>query len=233
MITINFLPVAAIKRQIEGRSILLGYGLFLLLGAVAMFAVKTFVLDLSLERLAGEKNRLAASLNNTKEKVTEAAAVTRATITRWKQLAAIMELEERRRDQTRLLVEIEELLPKTNAWLVSLSHRGGLMSLEGLSTDQDTVSQFLTRLESATYIGRASVTLVQISQDLVINGVRLTKFSINARTNFPQPAILGSGMPEFGLPSQDDFARAVRAVDENLAADLTGPSDPDAPDDAI
>jgi Tfp pilus assembly protein PilN len=154
--------------------------------------------------------------------VTEATNVTNATVTRWKQLAAIMELEERRRDQTRLLVEIEELLPKTNAWLVGLTHNGeGLMTLEGISTDKETVSQFLTSLENATYINRASVILVQISQDLVINGVKLTKFSINAKTNFPKPTILDSGLPEFGLPSREDFVKAVQAVDEKLVADIT------------
>jgi hypothetical protein len=123
-------------------------------------------------------------------------------------------------------VELETLLPKTNAWLVSLSHSGGVVSLEGISTDKETVSQFLTKLESATHIDRASVNLLQVSQDLVINGVKLTKFSINARTRFLQPEILGAGLPDFGLPSRDEFALAVKAVDEKLAADLAGPAAP-------
>jgi hypothetical protein len=128
------------------------------------------------------------------------------------------------------LVEIEGLLSNANAWLVGLEHSDGLMSLEGLSTDQETVSRFLTQLENAAHIDRASVTLVQISQDLVINGVKLARFSINARTTFPPPALLGSGLPGFGLPSQEDFARAVKAVDEKLAADLAGDPASDAPD---
>jgi len=222
VITINLLPIATFRQQFEGRTFLAGYGLFLLLGVLVMFALKTNVLDRALERLADERSGLAASLNETRKRVTEATNVSRATVTRWKQLAAIMELEERRRDQTRLLVEMEELLPKTNAWLVGLNHSGGLMSLEGISTDKETVSQFLTRLENAAYIDRSSVTLVQISQDLVINGIKLTKFSINARTSFPEPVILDLGLPEFGLPSREDFVKAVKAVDEKLAADLAG-----------
>jgi hypothetical protein len=127
-------------------------------------------------------------------------------------------------------VEIEELLPKTNAWLVGLSHNSeGLVSLEGISTDKETVSQFLTSLENATYIDRASVTLVQISQDLVINGVKLTKFSVNARTSFPKPTILDSGLPEYGLPSREDFVNLVKAVDEKLVADLTSSPAQQAP----
>ena len=224
MITINLLPVAIIKQQFEGRSFLMGYGLFLFLGALAMFMVNTLVLDRGIERLTGERSRLSASLNDVKKTVTEATAETRAIVTRWKQLSAIMELEERRRDQTRLLVEINKLLPNTNAWLVGLSHSDGLMSLEGISTDKETVSQFLTNLENAAYINRASVILVQMSQDMVINGVKLTKFSINAKTRFPKPAILDRGLPEFGLPSREDFVKVVQAADEKLAAELSDPA---------
>jgi len=221
MITINLLPVATFQQQLKGRVFLVGYGIFLVLGIAVMFAVKTGVLDMIIENLANERTQATNSLSDAKKKVEQATGVTKATVTRWRQLAAIMELEERRRDQTRLLVEIEALLPKTNAWLVGLTHAGGVMSLEGISTDKETVSQFLTKLENATYIDRASVTPVQISQDLVINGVKLTKFSVNARTIFPAPTILDSGLPEFGLPSRDDFVKAVKAVDDKLVADIT------------
>ena len=220
MITINLLPIATFQQQYKGRAFLIGYGLFVVLAAAVLFLVKNNVLDLTLANLTAESGRMTNSLNEARKKVTEATAVTNATITRWKQLAAIMELEERRRDQTRLLVEVEDLLPKTNAWLVGLTHQGGVMSLEGISTDKETVSQFLTSLENAAYIDRASVILVQISQDLVINGVKLTKFSVNARTNFPAPRILNTGLPDYGLPSQEEFVKAVRTVDEKLAADL-------------
>jgi Tfp pilus assembly protein PilN len=222
MITINLLPVATFQKQFKGRVFLIGYGIFLVVVAAALFAVKTNVLDLTIANLTSERGRITNALNDAKKKVTEATAVTTATVSRWKQLEAIVELEERRRDQTRLLVEVEELLPKTNSWLVSLNHSGGVMSLEGLSTDKETVSQFLTRLENASYIDRASVTLVRISQDLVINGIKLTKFSINARTNFPRPAILDNGLTEYGLPSREDFLKVVKAVDEKLAEGLEG-----------
>jgi len=194
------------RRRLKTRAFLAGYG----------------VLDQSLEQLAGEKERTIASLNETSRQVTEASPVTAAAVGKWKQLAAIMELEERRRDQTRLLFEVEELLPESKAWLVAFGHGDGLMSLEGISADKETVSQFLSRLENAAYIDRSSVTLVRISQDLIINGVKLTKFSINARTRFPRPAILDRGLPEAGLPSREDFVKAVMAVDEKLAAELTG-----------
>ena len=221
MITINLLPVASFKQQFQGRTFLTGYGIFMVLAVAGLFGVKTGLLDRTLENLGNERTRVTNSLNDVKKRVDEATAVSNATVTRWKQLAAIMELEERRRDQTRLLVEVEELLPKTNAWLVGLNHQGGALSLEGISTDKETISQFLTRLENAIYIDRASVELVQISQDLIINGIRLTRFSVKARTNFPQPGILSTGLPDYGLPSQEEFMKAVKIVDEKLAESLT------------
>ncbi|MDR3038277.1 MAG: PilN domain-containing protein [Candidatus Adiutrix sp.] len=222
MITINLLPVSTLKQQSKGKLFLGMYAVFLVIGLGALFSVKANVFDEAIKSLTAEQNQVDNQVKGAQKQVKEATAVTNSTVLRWKQLAAIMELEERRRDQTRLLVELEDLLPKTNAWLLSLRHNSGLLSLEGISTDKETVSQFLTRLENATYIDKSSVQLVQISQDLIINGVKLTKFSINARTTFPQPVILGQGLPEFGLPSQADFIKAVTAVDEKLVADLTG-----------
>ncbi|GHV57259.1 hypothetical protein FACS189460_3510 [Deltaproteobacteria bacterium] len=222
MITINLLPVSTLKQKSKGKLFLGMYAIILVVGLAAMYSVKVNIFDLAITRLTVEKTKVNSDLEAAKNQVKAATVVTNATVLRWKQLAAIMELEERRRDQTRLLVELEDLLPKTNAWLMSLSHNSGQLSLEGISTDKETVSQFLTRLEKATYIDKSSVQLVRISQDLVINGIKLTKFSINARTSFPQPVIIDQGLPEFGLPSRADFIKVVKAVDEKLVADLAG-----------
>ncbi|MDR2935086.1 MAG: PilN domain-containing protein [Candidatus Adiutrix sp.] len=229
MITINFLPVDDLKRRLKGRALLIGYGLALVLAAAAMLALKAVFLEPALAELKKEADQTLASLNDVSDEVARASAVTGSAIAKWKRLAAVMELEERRRDQTRLLTEVEELLP-ANAWLVGLSHGGGLMGLEGIAADKETVSQFLALLEKAAYIDRASITLERMSQDLTINGVRLTKFSIKARTVFPKPAILETGLPEFGLPSREDFARAVRDADDNLAAGLAGGAGAPAPE---
>ena len=221
MITINFLPVAAMRRRFKSRAFRAAYGLYLVLTVAVMVGVKFGLLGPSLEKLADEKKQAITSLGEVSQEVTRTSAAASDAVNSWKQLAAIVELEERRRDQTRLLLEVEELLPESKAWLVGLSHGDGLLSLEGISTDKETVSQFLTRLENAAYVIRDSIILVQISQDMVINGIKLTKFSINAKTSFPQPEVLDNGLPEFGLPKREDFAKAVKAVDEKLAADLT------------
>ena len=220
MITINLLPIGSFKAKYKGRVFIIGYALAMVIAAAALFSVKANVMDSSLETLKADIQTKTTALTNVQGQVTEAAKVTTDTFKKWQQLNAIIELEERRRDQTRLLVEIEELLPKTNAWLVSLKHDKGQLSLQGISTDKETVSQFLTRLEGATYIERNSVTLVDITQNLVINGIKLTSFRINARTVFPDPAIISDGLPEFGLLSQAEFIKVVEAAAPNLVANI-------------
>ena len=220
MITINLLPIAAFKQQSKGKKFLVFYCFFMVISLSGMFVVKSSMFDIAIETLTTEKSQAESALTKAQQQVKAAAGVTGATVGRWKQLAAIVELEERRRDQTRLLVEMEDLLPKTNAWLLSLTHNNGQMSLEGISTDKETVSQFLTRLENATYIQKDSVILMQISQDMIINGIKLTKFSIMAQTAFPRPAIVDGGLPEFGLPSREEFIKIVSAADGALVADL-------------
>lgn len=220
MITINLLPIVSFKAKYKGRVFIIGHALAMVIAAAALFSVKVNVMDKSLDTNKADIKAKTTVLNDTKGEVTKAAKITADTFKKWQQLNAIIELEERRRDQTRLLVEVEELLPKTNAWLVSLKHDKGKLVLEGISTDKETVSQFLTRLEGAAYIERKSVTLVEITQNLVINGIKLTKFKINADTSFPEPVIINDGLPEFGLLSQAEFIKAVEAAAPELVANI-------------
>jgi Tfp pilus assembly protein PilN len=220
MITINLLPIGAFKEQYKGRVFLAAYSVFMLILIAALFSVKTNVMDSTVEELTKERDGQQNAITSLTKEVTEANKLTEETVRQWSQLTAILELEERRRDQTRLLVEIEQLVPKADAWLLSLKHDQGVVTIEGISRDKETVSQFLSRLENAKYIDRPSVTLVEITQNLVINNVKLTKFKITARTSFPQPAIIDEGMPDVGIPAREDFIKLVQAAAPDLATTL-------------
>jgi len=218
MITINLLPIGAFKEKFKGRVFLAAYGIVMLIAVAALFSIKTNVMDNTLEALRAEQATQQQKLTEVQQQVTDAAAITNKTFMQWQQLTAIMELEERRRDQTRLLVELEELLPKSDAWFLGLSHNSGALTLEAISRDKEVVSQFLKKLEDATYINKQSVNLLEITQNMVINGIRLTKFRVTAKTAFPSPKIIEEGIPEFGLPSKAEFIKVVEAV----APDLVG-----------
>ncbi len=216
MITINLLPIGAFKEKLKGRVFLAAYGLFLAMALIALFSVKTNVLDGNLERKETEKAAQQKRQDDINKKVAEANDKTTLTYRQWQQLSAILELEERRRDQTRLMVEIEKLLPKDDAWLLGLIHDKGVLTMEGISKDKDAVSHFLSRLENATYLEKQSVTLVEISQNMVINNIKLTKFKVTAKTRFPSPTILDEGMPDFELPSRAIVMKLVEAAAPDL-----------------
>jgi len=216
MITINLLPIGAFKEKYKGRVFLAAYGIAMFIAVAALFSIKTNVMDGTLDNLKADQANQEKRLGDVQKQVAEATGVTTKTFQQWQQLTAIMELEERRRDQTRLLVELEQLLPKSDAWLLSLSHDKGQLTLEGISRDKEPVSQFLKKMENATYIDRQSVYLVEIAQNMVINGIKLTKFKITAKTVFPYPQVIDEGIPDFGLPSREDFFKAVEAVAPEL-----------------
>ncbi len=219
MISINLLPIGEFRHRHRGRVFLTALGLTLLVFMAGLYSFKTSVLDDNLEHLADEAERQQSTLNSLRQRVGAANQLTASTVKKWRQLEAIIELEERRRDLTRILVELDQLLPQDNAWLLSLTHKEGALTIEGISKDKEIISQFLSRLESAKYIERNSVNLVEIAQNMVINQVSLTRFKISAQTVFPQPTVLDAGLPEQGLPSREEMLKAVKAAAPNLAWD--------------
>lgn len=219
MITINLLPIGTFREKYKGRVFLAAYGICLAIALIGLISVKVNVLDEKLETLTIEQKWLQDRFNTLKRQVEAADKKTKQTYRQWQQLVAIVELEERRRDQTRLLVEVEKMVPTDSSWLLSLEHKNGVMLLEGLSKDKEVVSQLLTRLEGATYIDRPSVTLMEIAQNVVINNIKLTKFKIRAGTKFPQPDVVTKGLPDFGLPPQDDFKKIISEAAPDLIKD--------------
>ena len=220
MITINLLPIGAFKEKFKGRVFLAAYGVVMLIAVAALFSIKTNVMDDTLESLRADQASQQQTLTALQKQVTDASVVTVKTVQQWQQVTAIMELEERRRDQTRLLVELEQLLPKSDAWFLALGHNGGVLTIEAISRDKETVSQFLKKLEDAAYIDKFSVNLLEITQNMVINGIKLTKFKITAKTVFPYPKVIDEGIPEFGLPSRAEFVKIVEAAAPDLVASI-------------
>lgn len=229
MITVNLLPISAFKQRLKGRIFLTALMLMVIIGLAGIASIKMVVLDNNLASMQKQDSDLDKSLAKLKTQVAEAEKNTKLTVRKWKQLSAVVELEERRRDQTRLLTEVERLVPKDSAWLTSMDHRKGKLDLKGISKDKDTISEFLTRLQGATYLDRNSVFPGEISQKLRLNNLLLTTFSIRADTKFPEPVIIIDGMEKFNLPSAQQFSDLVKAAAPDLAAGILPGSEAPAP----
>jgi len=220
MINVNLLPISTFKQKLKGRIFLTALSLLLVIGCAGIFSVKTFILDENTAKLKAQASQLRTELQTVTNNVATAQKQTEATVRNWKQLTALMDLEERRRDQTRLLAEVEQLVPKDNAWLTAMDHKKGVLTINGISKDKDTISQFLNRLQNASYLDRSSVFLGEISQNMRINNIVLTSFTIRAQTKFPRPTIMDEGMPEYNLPSSSQFVELVTSADQNLGTGL-------------
>lgn len=221
MITINLLPVNDLRHRRKGRVFVAALGLGLFGLAAGLFAFKSNFMDAKLERLGSSAAQQQAQLAMIKKEVDAASAATAATAKKWQRLEAIIELEERRRDLTRILVELNDVLPQDSAWLLSLSHNEGQLTIEGISKDKEIISQFLSRLEGAEYIAKNSVNLLEIAQNMVINEISLTRFKISAQTVFPQPRVLEAGLPDLNLPPRAEMVKAMEAAAPDLATGLT------------
>lgn len=221
MITINLLPISAFKERFKGRVFLTALTLVILVGLAAMGSFKMMVLDSNLLDLRQQSSTLDSKLASLKNQVAGAEKETRLTVRKWKQFAAIVKIEERRRDQTRLLNEVVSLVPKDSAWLTSLAHNSqGKLELKGISKDKETISGFLTKLEAANYLNRASVFPGEINQSMRLKNLLLTTFSIRADTKFPAPLILEEGMEQFNLPSAKQFYDLVQVAAPDLAVGI-------------
>lgn len=219
MIAVNLFPVDVWRERARGRARLRGWAVWGVAVAAALLALSQF-LNRDLDGLAAESQARQSDLAALEERVAEARQTTADTVREWEKLMAVLELEERRRDQTRLLLEVEKVLPRDKAWLVSLSHERGVLRLEGLATDPEAVGRFLAQLENAVHLDRDSVRLTGLQPHPAANNNRLTEFTIKARTVFTRPTLADRSLPNYGWPGRDAFVKRVAAVDPRLAERL-------------
>lgn len=219
MIAINLLPLDAWRERARGRARLIAWGVWGLAITAALAGLHQ-LLNRDLAGLAAESLARQGELAVLEERVTEARLITADTVREWEKLMAVLELEERRRDQARLLLEVEKVLPKDQAWLLSLSHERGVLRLEGLATDPEAVDRFLARLGNAAHLDRDSVQLTGLRPRPTGGQSRLTEFSIKARTVFSRPSLADRGLPNYGWPGRADFVARVAAVDPRVAERL-------------
>lgn len=96
-------------------------------------------------------------------------------------LNTIRDLEKAKTGPVRLLDEIAMSVPRDKLWLIALKESEGILTLEGTAMDNETVADFMNRLESTETMH--SVELVKTQQkeikELKLN---LKDFAVNCKT---------------------------------------------------
>ena len=180
MIRINLFPfrAARIKENIRRQ--------------VTIYLLSTVFLVLALSYYTLNFNRETKALRDEQQKKQKDLATYQQTIKRIRKLQAtiadvelklntIRDLEKVKTGPVKLLDDISMSVPRDKLWLTSLKEAKGVLTLEGTAMDNETVADFMNRLESTQSI--TSVELVK-TQQKEIQGLKLSlkDFALTCKT---------------------------------------------------
>jgi type IV pilus assembly protein PilN len=180
MIRINLLPfrAARIKENIRRQ-----VTIYLLSTVFLILAMSYFTLDFS------TKVRVLRGEQDAKQRKLASFKVTNVKMQKLKnkladvelKLTTIRELEKGKTGPVKLLDDIATSVPREKLWLVSLKEKKGTLTLTGTAMDNETVADFMNRLESTESM--KSVELVKTQQKEIKQlKLNLKDFSLNCKT---------------------------------------------------
>lgn len=105
-----------------------------------------------------------------------------------RKLDTIRDLEEAKTGPVKLLDDIAMSVPREKLWLTSLKESRGLLTLEGTAMDNNTVADFMNRLESTESV--TSVELLKTQQkEIKTLKLKLKDFAVTCKTYaYKEPA---------------------------------------------
>jgi type IV pilus assembly protein PilN len=175
MIKINLFPYRAariqenIRRQVSV--------IFLILAMTYLFI--NFNKEIkSLRQRYVERQRELATFKDTNAKIN---ALKKNIAELRLKLETINELERAKAGPVKLLDDISMSVPKDKLWLTNLAEKKGTLSLTGTAMDNETVADFMKRLDGKKTI--TSVELIKTKRKIIKDlGLNLKDFDIKCRT---------------------------------------------------
>jgi type IV pilus assembly protein PilN len=193
MLRINLLPVKKIKQRAEA-------GLQLKVFSI-VFAALLAVLVFALLYLNNQVNGLNGEIATLEQKKTKLAEIS-------KQIEELKKNKEMIEKQTELvkqlkknaaltahvLNEVANLTPNERMWLTALDQSGSTMKLTGTALDNQTVAEYLKKLEESIYISNVTLTSSSLAK---YAGRNLKKFVLSCTVAMPdaQEKAAASEMP--------------------------------------
>lgn len=186
MIKINLFPFRAarikenIRRQVTIFSLSVVF-LILLLGIFPYNPYSYVSLDKKLKSLREEKDDKEKKLDSFKDITVKIKKldITKAEIEL--KLKTIEDLEKGKTGPVKLLDDIAMSVPRDKLWLTTFKEDKGTLILEGTAMDNETVADFMDRLEGTESV--KSVELVRTRQKNIKElGLNLKDFALNCKT---------------------------------------------------
>ncbi|MBI5017415.1 MAG: PilN domain-containing protein [Deltaproteobacteria bacterium] len=175
MIRINLLPIRAEKKRESLRQqALVAAGAVALLGAGILGVHVTLGSDINdLQQRIGERK---AEISRLQKVIGEVSVYKKKKRDLEEKIAVISGLEARQRGPSQILREIAQLTPE-KMWLESLKDNGGSLSLEGVAIDNQTIAQFMTKLEASPWF---EAVRLEVTRQVTRGSANLKAFSIKA-----------------------------------------------------
>ncbi|MDR2142683.1 MAG: PilN domain-containing protein [Deltaproteobacteria bacterium] len=218
MIQINLLPLEAFRQTSSGR-MLVGVFAVTMIGLVAaLFVYYSMFMGPEVESLTAAQQAADGALKAAQGKKKVAEQKAKNFVADMVKVSVISDLEERRRDQARLLMAIASQVSNKTSWLVSCSHDKGMVRIRGMAIDHEEVAELLERLQKVPIL--QDVVLLQTAEDQVINGVNLVSFEFAGSTTFPVSSLMTAGLPSESLPPKEVLVKMVTLASPSLAEAL-------------
>jgi len=201
MIKINLFPFRAarikenIRRQVTVYSLSVIF-LILLLGVFPYNPYSYLSLDKKLKSLREEKDVKGKKLDSFKDITVKIKKLDKTKAEIEVKLKTIEDLEKGKAGPVKLLDDIAMSVPRDKLWLTRLKEEKGILTLEGTAMDNETVADFMNRLESTESL--KSVELVRTRQKKIKDfNVSLKDFALTCKTyafkEKPPPAVKKKG----------------------------------------
>jgi type IV pilus assembly protein PilN len=180
MIKINLFPFRAIRAKENIRRQVTIY-LLSIVGLLLVLGYFTFEFNKQVRDLRSDKDakqRKLATFKATTAKLKQLQATIREVELK---LTTIQDLEKGKTGPVKLLDDIAMSVPKDKLWLISLKEKEGTLALEGTAMDNETVADFMNKLESTESMN--SVELVKTQQKEIASlKLNLMNFTITCKT---------------------------------------------------
>ncbi len=177
MIRINLLPFRAARRRENIRrevSIFVLLIIFLILG-LSYYGMH---LDKKITKLGRQIKNVENEIALYKEKAKRVNEIKEALLIFEKKVDTIKSLKSRRREAIVLLENMTELVIPEKMWLTSLNINKTNVKITGISFDQKTVADFMTKIEESPLFNK-DVLLNELTMDTIGNGIAVQNFTLS------------------------------------------------------
>lgn len=175
MIKVNLLPFRAARKKENIRRQVSVFLLSFILIFILLFVVNMH-LGGKIKRLNKEITQLNADLKKYEEINKKINTIKKKLATLEKKTNVIKQLDKNRFEPVQLLDTMSNRVIPKRMWLTTLTERGNTVNLRGMALDNQTVADFMTRLEQSGSFSQVRLKTIQAKR---IKGNNLKQFNIS------------------------------------------------------